>query len=62
MPMSIPTQQVETEGGEKWKIILKKHQKFSPAYIDKAFSLEAFNICFPPQGKSIKVNFPLKVA
>lgn len=51
MPISIPTQQVETEEGEKWKIILKKHQKFSPVYIDKAFSVHAFNICFPPQGK-----------
>lgn len=45
MPMSIPTQQVETEEGEKWKIIPKKHQKFSPAYTDKAFSVEACNIC-----------------
>lgn len=42
MPMSIPTQQVETEEGEKRKIIPKNHQKFSPAYIDKAFSVQAF--------------------
>lgn len=42
MPMSIPTQQVETEEGEKRKIIPKNHQKFSPACIDKAFSIQAF--------------------